>query len=395
MNEEMFRLIDRTEEKCRKWDSEIIFEEFGRIEKDVIPMWIADMDFQSPLCVKQKFQEIINQGTYGYTYVYPEFYEAVSLWQMKRHQVAIKKEWVTLSYGTVSTIHYIIQSFSAVGDNILVNTPVYSPFATASKVNQREVITSPLLNKTKRYDLDFEDLEKKIIEDEPKIYFFCSPHNPSGRIWNKRELTKVAELCLKHQVLLVVDEVHGEHIHQEEFISSLTLEQKYLDNLIVVTSANKAFNLGGLKTSYSMIPNQEIRERLRLHFKKNSVTSPNIFGIASLIAVYQEGDEWLDDITLYIKNNYIYLKKRLNESLPKVKMMELESSYLPWLDFSYLEKSSDELVTWIAKETGVLLESGDHFVSDGQGFLRMNLGTTKELVIEATEAIINLVISEE
>ena len=163
----------------------------------------------------------------------------------------------------------------------------------------------------------------------------------------------------------------------------------------MVTSANKAFNLGGLKTSYSMIPNQEIRERLRLHFKKNSVTSPNIFGIASLIAVYQEGDEWLDDITLYIKNNYIYLKKRLNESLPKVKMMELESSYLPWLDFSYLEKSSDELVTWIAKETGVLLESGDHFVSDGQGFLRMNLGTTKELVIEATEAIINLVISEE
>lgn len=381
-------VVDRTADKCRKWDAEIIQREFNLTGSNILPMWIADMDFKSPACITTEFEKIIARGTYGYTYVYDEFYQAVIDWQKRRHQASVKRESIILTYGTVSTIHYVIQAFSRPGDKIMVNTPVYSPFATATTANRREVITNPLLKKENRYQLDFKKIEEQLQREQPKIYFFCSPHNPSGRIWNESELTKLAELCLRYQVLLVVDEVHGEHIHQGDFFSSLCLAPKLQKNLIVLTSPNKAFNLGGLKTSYGIIRNQQLLKIFKQQLKKNSITSPNIFGISGLVSAYNDGEKWLDEVSQYIFRNYTYMCKRLNKELPDVKIMPLESSYLPWLDFSAYGYNSDELVALIASETGVLLESGHHFVAEGEGYIRLNIGTTRANLHEALDKII-------
>ncbi|MGL5346681.1 MAG: MalY/PatB family protein [Peptostreptococcaceae bacterium] len=378
---------DRVLEKCRKWDLDIIRSKFGNVDDNFIPMWIADMDFKIPTEIENKFIEAVKRGVFGYTYCYDEFYNAVINWQKDMHEVDIKKEEITLTYGTVSTIHYTIQAFCNEGDNIILNTPVYDPFESAAKKQGVNVIKNTLDVVDNRYCINFEKLEQQIKENNPKLMLFCTPHNPSGRIWSIEEIEKVAKICKENNVILVADEVHAEHIHFGKFESIFKLDDELLENIIVLTSPNKGFNLGGLKTSYSIVRNEKIRTIFKDKLTQNSITSPNVFGIIGLITAYDECREWLKEVNEYIKENYITVENFINEKLPMLKVMKMESSYLAWIDISELGINATELTNELALKTGVLVEDGSHFVADGENYIRLNLGTQKDNVCEALNRI--------
>ncbi len=378
---------DRVSEKCRKWNIDIIKDKFGDVDEDFIPMWIADMDFKIPTAIENKFIEAVKRGVFGYTYCYDEFYHSVINWQKDMHDVNVKKEEITLTYGTVSTIHYTIQAFCNEGDNIILNTPVYDPFESAAKKQGVNVIKNTLDIVDNRYYINFGKLEEQIKEYNPKLMLFCTPHNPSGRIWSIEEIRRVAKICKENDVVLVADEVHAEHIHFGKFESILKLEDELLNNIILLTSPNKGFNLGGLKTSYSIVKNEEIRSKFRKKLTQNSITSPNVFGIIGLITAYDECRDWLKEVNEYIKENYIVLEKFIEEKLPMLKVMKMESSYLAWIDISELSTNATDLTKKLAIESGVLVEDGSHFVSDGSNFIRVNLGTQRGNVCEALDRI--------
>lgn len=375
---------DRISEKARKWDKQIIENHFGKVANNFIPMWIADMDFKIPIEMEKAFHEAVTRGVFGYTYCYEEFYDAVMEWQRSMHDVIVKKEWITLSYGTVSTIHYAIQAFCESGDYILMNTPAYDPFDSAAKKQGVNRIYNSLIATDLRYYIDFKSLESQLKEFKPKLYLFCSPHNPSGRIWSIEEMREVTRLCKENNTILIVDEVHGEHIHYGEFHSALKL-QEYEDNIILLTSPNKGFNLGGLKTSYSIIPNKNIRTRFKKKLDQNSITSPNSFGIIGLICAYSQCKPWLEELNAYIKENYELFESYIEKKIHVLKVMKMESSYLAWVDIKGTNLTAEEVTNLLASKAGVLVESGTHFVKDGEGYIRFNLGTQKENVLDALE----------
>ncbi|MFQ2059192.1 MalY/PatB family protein [Aeromonas veronii] len=380
-------LADRISDKCRKWDMKVIESRFGPVPADSIPMWIADMDFKSPPAVARKFSEIISWGTFSYTHCIDDFYEAVINFQARHHKVAVEREWITLSYGTVSTLHYTVQAFCQPGDSIIMNTPVYDPFAKAAERQGVKVVANPLALNKGRYRIDLAKLEEQIISHKPKIYFLCSPHNPSGRIWSQAELEAVADICLRHQVLMMVDEVHAEHIIHGEFISFLALEERYRNNMMLMSSPNKAFNLGGLKTSYSIIPNPQIRSRFRARLERNSITSPNVFGLWGIITAYNECDEWLAELNLYLRENYALLARYFGDNLPDFQVMPMDASYLVWVNTKGSGMSASEVTRRWAVEAGVIIEDGSHYVSDGEEYVRINIGTSRQLLGEALQRL--------
>jgi len=380
-------LADRISDKCRKWDMKVIESRFGPVPADSIPMWIADMDFKSPPAVARKFSEIISWGTFSYTHCIDDFYEAVINFQARHHKVAVEREWITLSYGTVSTLHYTVQAFCQPGDSIIMNTPVYDPFAKAAERQGVKVVANPLTLSKGRYRIDLAKLEEQIIGNKPKIYFLCSPHNPSGRIWSQAELEAVAEICLRHQVLMMVDEVHAEHIIHGEFVSFLALEERYRNNMMLMSSPNKAFNLGGLKTSYSIIPHPQIRSRFRARLEQNSITSPNVFGLWGIITAYNECDEWLTELNLYLRENYTLLARYFRENLSDFQVMPMDASYLVWVNTKGSGMSASEVTHRWAVEAGVIIEDGSHYVSDGEEYVRINIGTSRQLLGEALQRL--------
>lgn len=376
-------LADRSIDQARKWDLGIMKSKFPHVRDDFIPLWIADMDFKAAPEIRQALAEMAENGAYGYTYASDRWYQSVINWQKVRHHNQVEKPWVTLGYGTVPNMHIIVQAFTQVHDKIILNTPVYGPFAYAARHNDREVLTVPLLKHGSRYDLDWDRIEYVMKTQHPKLTFFCSPHNPSGRIWSRDEMIQMADLCLKYHVLMVVDEVHSEHIIKGQFTSSLQLPQKYYSNLIMLTSPNKGFNLGGLKLSYSIIPDDDIRQTFRKQYERNSVTSPNVPGQIAMITAYEQGAEWLDQSLAYIKENLAITKKFLAESFPGWEMMEMESSYLPWIDVAKSHLDMHEIAERMADDAGVVVGIGDDYVANADNFLRLNLGTSHQVIEEA------------
>ncbi|UQS81972.1 PatB family C-S lyase [Bombilactobacillus folatiphilus] len=365
-------IIDRHDEKCRKWDRSIIEQEFGPIPDDFIPMWIADMDFRSPQGILDAFMKASQRGTFGYTYTYPEFYQTVVQWQKQQHQVDMDPEWITLGYGSVATMYNLVQQFCDATHGVMTLTPTYGPFGRCARENNVPVGTSPLILQANRYQIDWDDLEQKLQAQQPRLLFFCNPHNPSGRVWSPQEIERIAQLCLANGTIMVSDEVHSEHIlHNGQHTSALTLPEQYLQNLIFLTSPNKVFNLGGLKTSYSIIPNAQLRERLRANYQKNSITSPNIFGITAIVAGYQTGNDWRRAMVNYVSRNYELAQQMLTD--PRLQLIPMESSYLLWVRVSGFGVSGRTFTQELATQQGVILEPGTDFVADGEKFVRINL----------------------
>lgn len=373
--------VDSKFDLRRKWDRDLIEKKFNvKLPQDIIPLWIADMDFLTPDKLSKILSEYVCKGSLGYTSLTSDFYDSIINWQKRRHGVDLKKEWINLGYGTVSTLHLLNKTYLKKGEYVLINTPIYDPFYNATINNGNKVVCSKLKEIGNRYYLDYEDMEEKMREYRPKMYILCNPHNPSGRIWTKEEIENVAKLCDKYGCILVSDEVHSEMTFENKHNSALKLEDKYLQNLIFLTSPNKAFNLGGLKTSYNIIPNKSLREKFQEKMKENSVTSPNILGLVALVNVYNLCEDWLDSLTEYIYDNYKFVKEKLGK---KYVLFPMESSYLLWVKVGNGKKFTTELA-----KKGILVESGDDFVDNGEEFVRINLGIPRYYLKKGIEEMI-------
>lgn len=376
-------LADRSIDHARKWDASIVQQKFPHVRKDFIPLWIADMDFQAAPEIRAALAKMATNGAYGYTYSTERWYNSVINWQKVRHHNLIQKDWLTLGYGTVPNMHILVQALVKPNESILINTPVYGPFAYAAKHNDRKVMTVPLIKNGNRYELDWTKLETVMATQHPRLLFFCNPHNPSGRVWERSELIKIAELCQKYQIILVSDEVHSEHIFKGPFTSALQLPTKYLDNLIMLTSPNKAFNLGGLKLSYSIIPNPKLRAIFRQQYTRNSVTSPNVPGQIAMTIAYEECSDWLDQCCDYIEGNLQITAKAIQQDFPGWELMDMDSSYLPWVDVAKSGIDMHTIARKMAEDAGVVVGVGDDYVTNANHFLRLNLGTSKDLIKES------------
>lgn len=380
------KIIDRSKSKCRKWDKKILKEKFG-LGEDAIAMDIADLDFECAPAIKKALIDRASIGDYSYTYTYDEYYEAIINWNKNRYNVNIEKEWIKLTFGTCSTLHHIVSCFCKKNDSVMINTPAYKPFAEAIEMGECKIICNSLKIKDMRYYLDFKSIEKQIVEENVKLYIFCSPQNPSGRVWTKDELNKLSKICIKHNVLLVCDEVHRDIVFDKESFTSLwNANDDIIDNSIMCLSPNKGFNLGGLKSSYVLIKNKNIREKFLKYLKKVYITSPHVFAIPALIAAYEESEDWLDQITDYIHKNFDIVYQWFEKNFSKAKVMKADSSFLVWIDMRDVFVDENEMKDFF-KKAEISTVVGSYFVKDGTGWVRLNLGCPKKILNEALRRI--------
>lgn len=371
------KIIERKNTNCYKWDFNK--QIFGT--EDVIPLWVADMDFAAPEPVIRKLTERAKHGVYGYSFEPDEFYQAFMNWLERRLDWKIKKGWIINAVGIVPAINFVIQCFTKPGDRILVQTPVYFPFFESIKDNEREVVNSQLKLVGNRYEMDFNDLEAK-LENGVKMMLLCSPHNPVGRVWTKTELQKVAELCVNNNVLLISDEIHADLIFKNfNHTPTGSLNEQIRNNMIAMYAPSKTFNVTGLSTASIVIPNLELREKFQDYLKKLGLHLLNLFGIEAYITAYQEGEDWLEQLLEYLEANYRFVRNYLSQNIPKLKAIEMEGTYLMWLDCRELNLSQKDLINLFVNKAGVGLNDGTVFGAGGEGFMRLNIGYSR-LILE-------------
>lgn len=378
-------LADRRSDHSKKWCKTFLEKKLNiTLPDDFLSLWIADMDFEIAPPIEKNMKKLINNKTFGYIYCYNDFYQSIIEWTYEKTNRVIPKNSIILNHGVVPTIATIIQCFCTKNNKVIINSPVYGPFLEVPTLNQCEVHINPLSIKDNRYYLDLKLLEQQFINIAPQLFIFCSPLNPSGRVWSKKEITSIVELCNKYNVLLVIDEVHSDHIYKGPFFSVLELPDEMLQNVIILNSPNKAFNFAGLKTSYSIVLNPDLNDSLQLQLQKQWMTEPNAFGAASLIAAYsKEGREWVQQSYQYIIKNYLWAKKFIEDHCPALTVMPLESSYLLWVNISKTGLTDTVFVKKLAKDSGVILQEGSSFGEEGEGFVRINLATSNSNIQNA------------
>jgi cystathionine beta-lyase len=375
------RILDRSETHSLKWDKHALLEVFK--QENVLPLWVADMDFQCPQPVIETVKKMAEEEIYGYSWhKTPDYLEAIVGWMKRRHNWKINSEWLVFSPGIVPAIYMVVQTFSNIGEKVIIQPPVYHPFFTAVRNNGRQLLLNQLRYENKRYTFDLEDFEEKAKDPLTKIFILCSPHNPVGRIWTKAELKKIGDICLENDILIVSDEIHHDLIlsgHKHTLFS--TISEEFEKNTIVCTAPSKTFNIAGLQTSNIVIPDERMRESfIHTIVEKNGLMTPNNFGIVALIAAYNEGEEWLTQVLKYIEANFAYLKAVIDEELDKVDFIEPEGTYLAWLDFSKLDMSDKERHEFMLTKARVALERGTIFGPGGEGFERINVGCPKSIL---------------
>lgn len=376
-------IINRYDTNSMKWDNCLNF--FGT--EDILPMWVADMDFIAAPPILDALSKRIEHGVFGYSCFSDSYYHAVINWMKNRHDWKIQQEWINFSTGVVPAINFIIQAFSQPGDQIIVQPPGYYPFFEAIKNNSREIIYNPLKYDDGHYFMDFEDLEKK-IGPNVKILILCHPHNPVGRVWTETELKRLGQLCLKNRILVISDEIHADIIYKKnQFIPYLKIDQAFHENTIVCTSASKTFNLAGLQISNLIIPNKDIAIKYQKYMKKLGLIYPNIFGLIATEIAYQHGEEWHRKFLDYMEQNFIYLENFVKNRLKQIKIIKPEGTYLVWLDCRGLELNPSDLELFMSKNAKVGLDGGTWFGPGGDGFVRINIACSRATLEEGLKRI--------
>lgn len=375
--------VDRRNTDCSKWDAQS--ENFG--EEGLHAMWVADMDFQVPACVTDALSAYVKEGVFGYYTAPDSYYNAFINWE-KEHGYTVKREWIRFSPGVVSGFNWIVQMMTKPKDPVIVLTPVYYPFLYAVTNNDRTLITSDLINDHGVYSIDFEDFEQKIIDNHVKLFIFCSPHNPVGRVWKKEELDKLVAICKKHHVFIISDEIHHDLLAPGQKHIPIASIADYDDSLVTVTAPSKTFNLAGCQNSIIIIPDEKLREKWDAFTTSIRVASGNTFGYIAARAAYIGGRPWLNEVNEIIHNNYLYVKETFERELPKLVVSPLEGTYLLWIDFgAYL--SFDEMKDFMQKKCRLAFDYGDWFGGERFGtHIRMNLATSRENVETAVQAIV-------
>lgn len=385
MEYDFSRPTDRRGTDSYKWDS--------APEADIIPLWVADMDFETFPAITEALQRRVAHGIFGYTRVPEAYYEAVCRWFDKRHGWHIAPEHIIYTSGVVPAVSAVIKALTLPGDQVIVQGPVYNCFFSSIRNNGCEMVSNSLIyNKEElRYEIDFDDLERKLKHERARLMLLCNPHNPGGRVWTRDELTRVAELCRKYGVRVVSDEIHCElTLYDNEYVPFGSLPDELSRGSITCCSPSKAFNTAGLQIANIVCRDAEVRNRIDRAININEVCDVNPFGVIALQAAYSdEGYEWLTQLRKYISANYDLLLERFARELPKCKVMRMEGTYLAWIDCSELHIPSDEIEEMLMHENKVWVNAGSMYGAEGAAFIRINMACTSELLNEGITRIVN------
>lgn len=379
-------IINRENTDSVKYDlRKVIFE-----KEDVIPMWVADMDFKTPDFIINAIKERLNHEVFGYSFRSKSYFESIINWLKRRHQWEVKEEWMSFSPGIVPAINMAVMAYTKPGDKIIVQTPVYFPFFSAIVNNDRVQVENPLQLKNDRYCIDFEDLEEKL--KGAKMIILSNPHNPGGSVWTKDELKRLGDLCVKNNVIILSDEIHADLVFKNIKYTPLASISKEIDEITVTFIApSKTFNMAALATSSLICSNKELKEKYDKVLDTIHIGMGNVFGAVASEAAYNLGDEWLDQLMEYLSGNLDYLDHYLKENIPQIKMIRPEGTYLVWLDCSELKMTDEELKNFMIQKAGLGLNAGTMFGTGGEGFMRINVACPKQTITDALARLENAV----
>ncbi|MCI5870187.1 MAG: pyridoxal phosphate-dependent aminotransferase [Dorea sp.] len=358
---------------CVKWDVPFITE-------DVTPMWIADMDFPVAPGVSENLKKIVEQEVYGYQFLSDHYYESVINWMKRRHNYELTKDEICYVPNVVLGLYFGVQAVSDPGDEIMIMPPVYGPFFKAVKDNGRVLVESPMKNDHGYYTIDFEDLENRITK-KTKAIMICNPHNPTGRVWTEEELQQLSDICIRHDLYILSDDIHSELLakgKKHTFIGALSDEIR--QRSIMYTSPSKAFNLAGIHVANCFIANEALRKKYKEISEKSHAAENNSFSEAALVGAYDKSEDWLDALNVYIEGNVKYFVEYIQKEIPNLTVWKPEATYLVWVDFRKTGIPENELQEYMKKECGVFLNEGPFFGEEGQGFMRFNLACPRKQI---------------
>lgn len=364
------KLTNRYNTNSLKWD----------VNNNELPMWVADMDFETAPEIREAIRKKVDFGIYGYTIIPDEYYLSISNWWEKRHNFKIEKEWILFCTGVVPAISSIVRKMTKEGDNVLVQAPVYNIFYNSIVNNNRKVLSSDLCFDGKEYSIDFEDLERKLSDPATTLMILCNPHNPIGKIWSREILKKIGELCIKYNVLVVSDEIHCDLTYGDSYIPFASVSPEIAQNSITCIAPTKTFNLAGIQSSSIIVPNYEIRRMVNRGINTDEVAEPNAFAVEATIAAFTKGEPWLNELIEYLAENKRVVQKFIHNELPSLNLIHSDATYLLWIDCSSITKDSLDFCKFIRKETGLYVSSGHVYGSNGGHFIRMNIACQRERV---------------
>ena len=373
-------IVPRRNTRSYKWDS--------AADADVLPMWVADMDFRTLPAIVEALQKRVAHGIFGYTKVPDAYYEAIIRWFSTQHGWTMEREWITYTIGVVPAVSAIIKAMTQPGDKVIVQTPVYNCFFSSIRNNGCEVLSSPLVRKDNTYVINFDDLEAKASDPKAKVFVLCSPHNPAGRVWTPEELRRMGD-----GVFVISDEIHCELVHPGYVYTPFaSLGEEYVKHSSTCISPSKAFNIAGLQIANIVTADEEIRKKIDRAININEVCDVNPFGVEALMAAYsEEGSEWLKQLNAYIAGNYQYMKEFCRQYLPQFPVIKLEGTYLAWMDCSVLAMKSEELEEDLISEAKLWLNAGTMYGAEGEGFMRWNLACPRSNVEEGLNRFLRYV----
>ena len=374
-------VIDRRGTNCIKYD----FAKERGYPENVLPLWVADMDFKTSSYVEDALKEIAERGIYGYSDTKHDYFEAVSGWLKYRHGWSVEERWLLKTPGVVNALTMAVKAYSREGEAVMIQSPVYYPFGEAVRINSRKLVSNDLIlnEKTNSYEIDFDDFEKKIVENNVKLFLLCSPHNPVSRVWTKEELERMGDICLKHGVVVVADEIHSDFDFARKHTVFASIKTEFAQNSVTCTAPSKTFNLASLLLSNIFIPNDNLWRKFQKQLYAAGISQLSIFGIAATQAAYTHGREWYEAMKRYVGSNLDFIRDFTNTELSGVKLINHEGTYLAWLDFRALGFSADELDKRIVEKAGLWLDSGKIFGKSGEGFQRINAACPRKTLEEA------------
>jgi cystathionine beta-lyase len=363
------RMTDRRGVGSLKWD----------VPERELPMWVADMDFETAPEIIEALKKRVEHGIFGYSVVTEDWYEAYRSWWSRRHHLEMEKEWLIFCTGIVPAISSAVRKLTTVGENVLVQTPVYNIFFNSIRNNGRNILESPLVYRDGEYSVDFGDLEEKLANPQTTLMLLCNPHNPVGKIWDRETLFRIGELCAKHHVLVLSDEIHCDLTDPGyEYVPFASVSQACRDNSITCLAPTKTFNIAGLQTAAVMVPNPVIRHKLDRGLNTDEVAEPNAFAVGAAVAAFQKGEEWLEELREYLSENKRRVREFAEKNLSGIKVVPSRATYLLWLDCSGITEDAGELTAFIRRDSGLYLTEGEEYGACGKAFIRLNPACPRE-----------------
>lgn len=378
------RIIDRKNTRCLKYD----FAVKRGMPEDVLPLWVADMDFETSSYIEDALIERVKEGIFGYSDVQTPYFEIIRDWMVRHHDWEPQEKWLIKTPGVVFALAMAVKAYTDPGDKVLLQQPVYYPFSEVITDNGREVVSNDLvLTEDGTYKIDFADFEQKIIVNGIKLFLLCSPHNPVGRVWTKEELEKIGDICVKHGVTVVSDEIHNDFIWEGTHTVFAGIKKEFADISVTCTSPSKTFNLASMLISNIFIPNQVLRRKFRKEMDRAGISQLSVLGLVATEAAYAHGDEWYAAMKNYVRDNIAFARAYVEENLPGVRMIDTQGTYLIWLDFRQTGLTVEQLDHKIIYEAGLWLDSGKIFGKTGEGFERINVACPRAVLQEALDRI--------